>query len=200
MKQRETGNRSLREELVELETMSPHLREKYKQEVKAMIERKLTAWQRALHIFFALLGVVFMVTFGRPALLSGEELPWTARIVFGLGTVAGLILTIVCVVILRRGRFHIVRDSNIHAFLPYSIVLVAMVIVLPWAQRTDDQLAGIQVVLGMLVFFVMAVMFMIVNRVNQAEWKLREQLLRIELELAELAEKLGREDEGSRQE
>lgn len=200
MKDRTMKKRSLRDGLMELETMSPHLRDKYKQEVKAMIERKLTPAQRAMWTFSVFLGFVFLVVFGWAVLISAGKIPLIGTVIFTLGAIGGLIEMVVSVVLLKRGSFHAVRDSNISTFVPFAVVLVAMIALLIWGQSTDDQLTAIQMVLFALVFLVLAVMFMIGNRVNQAEWKLREQLLRIELELAELAEKLGKEDEGSRRE
>ena len=56
--------------------------------------------------------------------------------------------------------------------------------------KLADPIKGVQMVVNGLVFLMMAAVFMIFSRINQAELNTREKLLEIELRLAEIAEKI----------
>jgi hypothetical protein len=188
---------TFREQLLSEEKVSPELRERYREEVKNMLERKLTKREKIGWTFGIVLCCFFFVFFGYWALFAPPEFPLAGRIVFGLGPVFALAYIAFAVSVLRRGKLHRIRTEDWSAKLGYGFVLLLMVIALVWGGQMEDQVAGISMVLSTLVFFILfGVLPMILNRVNRAEWKLREDLLRIELELAELREKLGerRED------
>jgi hypothetical protein len=187
---------TFREELLNEEKVSPQLRERYRKEVQNMLERKLTRRERIGWTFGIVLCCFFVVLFGGMALFAPRGFPLAGRIGFGLGPLFALVYIAFSVSVLRRGKLHRIRTEHWGTRITYVFVLLMMTFALVWGGMMEDQVLGISVVLFTLVFFItFGVMPMIINRVNQAEWKLREQLLRIELELEEMRETLAKEKE-----
>lgn len=184
---------SFREDLLSAEKISPELRERYRQEVRNMLERKMTRREKIAWILIMFLCCDLAVIFGWAALFAAESA--TMRVWFGLGVVFPLVFIAFGVTMLRRGKLHRVRDEETSTRISFAFVLIMMTFALVWGGMIKDRVVGISLVLGTLVFYItFGVMPMILNRVNRAEWKLREDLLRIELELAELGEKLARKE------
>jgi len=183
---------TFREQLLSEEKVSPELRERYREEVRNMLERKLTKREKIAWTFGIVLGCFFFVFFGYHALFAPPGFPLIGRIVFGLGPVFALAYIVFSVSVLRRGKLHRIRTEEWSTRIIYIFVVLMMAIALVWSGRMEDQVGGISMVLNMLVFLILfGILPMIINRVNKAEWKLREDLLRIELDLAELREKMG---------
>ena len=67
------NDRTLRDELLSLETFSPDLKQKYEKELKNMMEQRLSPWLRMWWGWWALLGFAFMVGFGAVALFAGPD-------------------------------------------------------------------------------------------------------------------------------
>jgi len=184
---------TFREELLNAEKASPELRERYQKEVRNMLERKLTRRERIAWILMTFLCCDLVVIFGWAALFAAET-PMM-RIWFGAGVAFAVVFIAFSAAMLKRGKLHRVRDEEASTRIGYAFVLIMMACALVWGGMMEDRVVGISLVLGTFVFFVtFGVMPMILNRVNRAEWKLREDLLRIELELAELGEKLARKE------
>jgi hypothetical protein len=192
------NRKTFREQLLSEEKVSPELRERYRKEVRNMLERKLTKREKIGWTFAIVLCCFFFVFFGYLALFSPPGFPLVGRIVFGLGPVFAVAYIALAVTVLRRGKLHRIRTEDWSAKFGYGFVLLLMVIALVWGGQMEDRVSGISMILSTLVFLILfGVLPMIINRVNRAEWKLREDLLRIELELAELREKVGKGREES---
>lgn len=183
------GSRGFQDRLLAAEQLNPEYQEKYNKEVRAMLEKKLTPVQRWGYVFSAILGVVFLTVFGIAAIVA-RELPILARLVFGLGAVFGLAWAAFAGSIAKRGTLNLRAHPTAMTGMAWGFVIILMTLLLLLGTRQPDSTRSVFVVVSGLVFLVMAAVFMIFNRIDQAELKTREKLLEIEYRVAEIAEAL----------
>jgi len=184
-----SGSDGFQDRLLAAEQLNPEYQEKYNKEVRAMLEKKLTPVQRWGYVFSAILGVVFLTVFGTAAIVA-RELPILARIAFGLGAVFGLASAAFAGSIAKKGTLNLREHPTAMTGMVWGFVIIMMTLFLLLGARQPDSTRSVFVVVSGLVFFVMAGVFMIFNRVDQAELKTREKLLEIEYRVAEIAESL----------
>jgi hypothetical protein len=182
---------TLRDELLRLETFSPDLRQKYEKELKHMIEKRLSSWDRVWWGWWALFGFAFMVGFGAMALIPGTALPWTARVGFGLGSLFGLMWMVSCLLILNRGTFHLRKDSFVLGGITWTFLVIMTVCSLMLGGQMPDTSKGILMIVSNLTFLVMFGLILTWGRIAESELRFRENFLRLELQLTELAENPG---------
>ena len=178
----------LRDELMSLETFSPNLRRKYENELKDLLEKRLTPWQRVWWSWWALLGFAFTVGFGAVALLVGPGLPWPARAGFGLGSLFGLMWMVLCLLILKRGMFHLRKDSFVFGGITWAFLVIMTTGSLVLGSQMPDTSKGILMIVSALAFLVMFAPVLTWGRITESELRLRESFLRLELQLSVLSE------------
>ena len=181
--------REFRERLLEAERPDPRRKEKYRKELEAMLEMRLTGVRKWAWIGAAVMGRFFVVLFGTVAVLSWGKLPILASLSFVLGAVFGLAWAVFALRILRKGVLHLEKDETFAAGLGWGFTVITMTLFMLVGGQLPDRTTGIQMVLSGLVFLVMAAVFLILARVNRAELNVKEKLLEIEHRLAELAER-----------
>ena len=186
-------NPSYRDKLLNAEQYSPNLRDKYEKEVNAMLEKKVTGFQKGLIIFFFCLGIVFIGVFGWAYFVSkGEMLP-LARIIFIIGAVFGLLMTLFMGYILKRGSWHEKIHSNAMMGLIWGFMIITSTFLLLLGSYIDPA-KHTHVLVSLLVFWSMAIVMFIQHWIKQSEYKTYEKLLEIELRLAELDEKIRKKE------
>lgn len=183
--------KEFRDRLLEMEQITPALKDKYQKETQAMFEKKLTVFGKFAWIGSGILGIVFVVLFGTVAIWAPKEFPVLGRMVFILGAVFGLAWAGLCASILKRGSFDRMSHSKAAAGMGWGITIIVMTWAMLFAGKHPDSLSGIRAICVGLAFLVMAAVFMITSRIQQSELRTREKLLEIELRMAELAETLG---------
>jgi MFS family permease len=181
---------SFRERILATEPVDPVLRQKYEQEIQAMLEKKLTTSQRVLWILTGLLSIGFVAVFGTAALMAPREFPLLARVGFGVGALFGLAWAVLSYQTVRNGKMHIRKDPKTMAGATWSFMVIMMTIFMLLSSRAGDHVWGVQMIVNGLVFFIIAAVFMINTVVEDAQLKTQEKLLEIEYRLAELAEQL----------
>lgn len=186
----------LSERLLKLERVSPELEARYKRELQNMIERKLKPYERVAWSLSALMGVGFFVGFGGVFLYImrlGESLPLLAKASFALGSLFGLIWAILAVRMAKKGSFHRRKDTNLFAGMTWGFIVLMMTSALLVGSQMQDTAKGNQMILSGLVFLVMfGVTTLLQREITQSELRTREQLLRMETTLTELAEQIAR--------
>jgi len=182
-------------QLLKLEPVSPELEARYKQEIKNMIERKLKPYERVAWSLSALMGVGFFVGFGSVffyTLRLDDVFPLVGKMSFVMGSLFGLVWAVLAGRTALRGRFHGRKDTNLFTGLVWGFVVLLMTGSLLVGVQMPDTGKGNQMILTGLVFFVMfGVTTLLQREITQAELRTREQLLRMETTLAELAERMG---------
>jgi len=117
------------------------------------------------------------------------ELPVVARVGLGIGTLFGLASTVMLTRILRRGALNLKIDNRRIAAAVWVFTVLLMTCFLMLGMSIEDRVMGVLMIVYGLTFLICAGVFLVVYRVEQAEFSLREKLLELELRLAELGER-----------
>jgi hypothetical protein len=190
------SEKTFRDRLLDMEETNNGYKEKYKKEVKAMLEKKLTGWTRLAHIGGLIMGLGFAGLFGTLAVIVPREFPLWGRFIWALGAVFGLIIVVCEGWTLKKGTVNLKKDEMGSAGLAWCFVVIVGTIVLVFSQSLPNPLTGIRMLVSLLFFLVMAALFMTRAFVRCSELNIREKLLEIEYRVAELAEKVeGKSDE-----
>ena len=156
-----------------------------------MTERSLKPLEKVLYGFATGMCICFFVGFAVAAVLSWGRLPHLSTLGFALGSVFGLAFAVVTTQVLRRGRFNMKKDTGKITGIVWMFLIAMMTIFLVQGQQMPDTAKGTQMILVGLVFFVtFGVVGMLQYNIQQAELRLRESLLKVEMQIAELSERL----------
>ena len=186
------NDQSIRDRLLDLEKRTPELEEQFKKEVNKMFEKKLTLSGRIMWIFTTLMGVAFAIGFSYVALISAQELPWLMRVGFAMGAVFGAAWAVLGIWTLKKGSFNWLKHDNAVHGLSFGFVLLLLIILLLLGNQIGDRTVAIQMALNGAIFFLIFGIPALFNiRINRTEASLREQMLKLELKMTEIAEKLG---------
>jgi len=180
----------LREQLVDLETFSPDLKAKYQKEMNQMLEERLGAGARVGWVLAVAMGVTFFAVFSIAAVKAPAEFPVLGRIMFAAGAVFGAAWAVVAFTIAKRGSMHRKAHLEVVLGMTFGFMVIMMTLALMQGMAMEDGVRGLKMILYGLVFFVMfGVPSLMTMHLNRAELRLREHMLRLELRIAELAEK-----------
>ena len=181
-------NDTLRNRLLEQQPINEEAEKRFRMEVCRMTEKKLTFIGRASWVFVGLLGLFFVALFGYKSWSMPTEFPLLVRLVFVGGAVFGAAWVWIAVHILKKGSLNLKTDENTVHALTWLIMVFMMTAFLFIGGQMENRVLGISIVLYGLVFFVVFAIPAFINlRVNRLELGIREQLLRMEITLAENA-------------
>ena len=182
---------NFRKRLLESEHFNMELREKYNREVHMLLEKKLTAPRK--WFMMAMIAVMLgQAAFFLYAVIAFSALPFLARVGFGVGILFALSFAVLLFSIVRRGSINIKSDSNWYAGIIWVFLVIMETLFMLIGGSMHDTARGISMVLNGLVFLVGGVVFILQNTITQANLKLQEKLLEIELRLAEIKEMMER--------
>jgi hypothetical protein len=183
----DSKHKDFRNRLLQAEQPDPAYMAKYEEEIKSMIEKKLTTSLKWAWAGSVALGLVFTVLFGGVAIMS-SALSMLARVGFAAGAVFGLLWAGMAISILRKGVINLKSHGTAVAGGIWGVTIIIVTLALLMSGQVADPIKGVKMIVGVLVFMVMAATFMILNHVDQAELKTREKLLEIEYRLAEMSD------------
>ena len=178
------------EQLVDAQPIDSVHQQKYKKEITAMYEKKLTGLNKVTWIFSTMMGLFFVGVFSWAFAISADELPLLARLGFAAGALFGLGIAAYSVKILLRGKYNLKTDAKGMLGMMWVFIVIMVTLFMMLAPELPDPNSGIFMLLNALIFLVMAATFMTTGRTDQAELKTREKLLEMECRLAEISEKL----------
>ncbi len=179
----------LRDRLVDHQQRDEASEERFRMEIRRMTETKLTTAKRLAWGLSGLLGLAFVVLFSYVAWTAPPDLPLAGRLTFVAGAVFGAAWAGVCGRILRKGSFSLRTDENTAHGVTWGFMVLMMTAFLLAGGQMEDRMRGISLVLYGLVFFVVFAIPALMNlRVNRLELSLREQMLRMQIALAEAVE------------
>jgi hypothetical protein len=182
---------SFRERLLDAESVTPALRERYEREVHMLLEKKLTApwkWGIIALTICALAQAAFFVY----ATLIFKGLPVLAKIGFGVGVLFSLAFAVLFVNVLMRGSYNIRTHANAMTGITWVFLVIMITLFMLLAGSVSDPAKGLSMVLNGLVFLIFGVVFLLSNTIQQTHLRTQEKLLEIELRIAELAEGLAK--------
>jgi hypothetical protein len=179
---------AFRDQLLAVEPISPDFREKLEKELRTMFIRQLSLPGR---IFFGVIAIFCLAIAGLCGYLAvmQTELPTVARVGLGIGTLFGLTGAVLLARVLRRGALNLKIDNRRIAAMVWVFTVLMMTCFLMLGMSMENRVNGVLMIAYGLTFLVCAGVFLVVYRVEQAEFSLREKLLELELRLAELSEK-----------
>ena len=182
---------SFKQQLLDSEPVNPVLRDRYQKEIEAMFEQKLRFFMMAVQIFGLILGVFFVIIFSYATIISPPELPWLVRSMFILGVIAGIACIAFSVINLKKGSINQKTYPTMMTGMIWIVVVFMVTASMLLSSQFSEPVRGVQMVLNNLVFLVMGAVFMLQINIKQSGLK-TQILLRIEHQLAELNEKLGK--------
>lgn len=183
------------EHLIEQETFSTELENRYRKELEAMLERDLRPVERISYPIAAVMGFSFLIIFSVVAWKSWGDLPVLATVGFLVGAMFGLAFCVHAIRILLNGHFNVKKDMGLFTGLVWAFMIIMMTLFLVMGQQMENTEKGTQMILVGLVFFVtFGVVGMLQYNIQQAELRTREAILRLEQHVAMLAERLAPRD------
>ena len=184
------NSHELREQLLELESYSPDLQARYRKEMKDFLEKPLGRGGRIGWIFAMLMGLSFFVIFGIVAIKTPREFPLIGRIGFIAGAVFGAVWAVVAFIIAKRGSMNRKTHVNLVLGMTFGFMVIMMTLFMMQGMAMENGVKGLKMVLGGLVFFVMfGIPSLMLMYLNAVELGIREHMLKLGLQIAELAEK-----------
>jgi hypothetical protein len=178
---------TLRDRLCELEPPDPLLRERYAKELQTMLEKKLSLPMKVFLGLVTVASVVLAVFLGTLALIHGE-LPALARAGLAGGAVFALAWAVLAARTLRRGTLQLRTQPAAIAALSWTFAVLLETCFLLLAPAFPDHFQALLALFCGLVLLIGAGVTMVCTRVQQAELRMQESLLRLEYRLAEITE------------
>ncbi len=178
---------SLRDRLCALEPQNPLLRERYTQEIQAMLEKKLTLRTKLFLWIVAAASVVIAAYLGTLALIH-EELPPLARVGLAGGALFSAAWVGLCGRALRRGTWELRFQPAAMAGLSWGFAVLLETCFLVLAPEFPDHFQATVALFSGLVLLIGSGVMLVGVQVQQAALRTQEALLRLEYRIAELAE------------
>ena len=182
----------LRARLLEAEPVNPDRRRRLEQEITGMFEHRLSRGGR-LYWTISLVAAAAFAALGA-AVLARSETDGFLKIVWWVYTLANAGFVALAAAILRAGRLDVRRFLG-WAKLSPALTLVVVSILFARAANDPSTEALLWVLFGIICLLV-ALAVTVYNRVVSAELAQREQMLRLELRVLELTERLGTDGAG----
>ena len=153
-----------------------------------MLVRELTTTRRVVYGIVAIVALISATICGFLA-LTEPNLPTLPRVGLATGTLFGLAWAAVAARICWRGALDLRLDARRIATMVWVFTVLMMVFFLMVGMSAEDRLQGLMMIANGLAFLVGAAVYWLSYRIEQGELNTREQLLQLELRLAELCEK-----------
>ena len=187
------NNHSIRDRLLDLEKRTPEQEERFNREIKKMFEKKLTPSEKKQWIIEFLFLAFFIVLFSYKAIFS-QDLSLIARLGYIEGTVFSVAFVALGIWTLKKGSVNKFKQGRIIYFLAYAFVLLLLINMLVLGSQQADKVKGVQLMLyGITFFLCVGISTTVMMSINRAEASIREHLLKIELKMAKLSEKIEHE-------
>jgi hypothetical protein len=177
--------------LIQCESPTPVLYEKYRKEITVMLEKELSPLGRVAWIFWAVFGLAQAIVFGFIAVISYGNLPLYGTVGFGAGVVFGLAFGSFSGWTAWTGRINLRTHGPAIANMGWGFVILMTTLALVFP---TDSAVRVHMIVSLLPFLVMAAVFMLTSRTEQAELRTKEKLLEIEYRIAELGEHLNQRE------
>ncbi len=163
----------------------------FEKELAGMHKKVLSPVQRISFALSGLMCIGFFVLFGYVGLIKSIGLPWLARGGFLAGSLFGLAFAVASLWIVIKGYYNRKRFPNLYTGLTWGIVVIQSTISMMLAgNMAEHPYHGTIMLLSSLVFLVMGVAFLLKNVVEQSTLKVQEDILRMQIQLSEMNERL----------
>lgn len=188
-------NQSLKNQLIAQETQTLSLKEKYQKEIQLMIEKPLPNWKRTAFVLSGFLGIFFFFFFGYVFFTIPDGFPMIASSMFVVGSIFGILWAMASFYIVKKGTMNIKKDGGVLMGIIWVMLVFMMTGYLIIGMQIEDAANGSRMILFGLVFLIMGVVFMIQHLIERSEINFKESILNLELQIAELNERLQKKDD-----
>jgi hypothetical protein len=183
----------LRNRLFEVEPLRAERNQKLKQEIRAMLEPKMSRWEKMYWGFSAVGSLVFAIS-ALPMVFLAPVSP-TMRMTWGIlgvlnAAVAAFLIWRIWKGSMNLGQQFAAGKASVGIAMLITVLLLINAIAYPTLENLAWGMVGIT---GL----VLAASIAVHNQVLASELNSREQTLKLEYRLAELAEKLAQAGQGS---
>jgi hypothetical protein len=183
------NEKSIREGLLEMEKRTPEFEEKFRKEIKRMMEKTLTRTQKIGYCFAIFLGLAMAILFSYAAVTAPPEFSVLGRMIFVSGVLFALAWIGLGIWTLKRKSFNWLRQENVTQGLTFGFILFLLIVLMMLGSQLEDKVIGMQMMLqGAIFFMVFGIPALFNLRINRTETALREHLLKLELKVAELTD------------
>ena len=178
------AQQKFRERLLSVEKAPPT--EKYQKEMAELHERRLSPPQRAIMVLVTMSTLAAAVFMGWLAAVPPNDWPLLPRLGLSFWAACSLVASLFAAGVARRGFVkRRLGPDRIVAFIFKSLVVFAITLLALMGQVPD---VGMRVIMGSVALSSIGLgsVFLITSRLEQMEFRTREKLLEIELELHRL--------------
>jgi len=169
-----------REKVFELETVTPELKESFRKEIRNIVEKPLKPWERILAVLLIPIGIGIAIFGGRLWFLAGPEYSRLIRSEIGIASVIGALLAIWSILVVKKRRH--LRNNLLVPAIAFGMFVAMIALSVAMTGNVDIDLLAATMVVGFACVW---------DRVKIAELRIRENILRQELRLAEFIERFG---------
>lgn len=179
------NERSLREEMLELQRADPRLQAEYNRRIREMMENELKPWQKVFAAAAAAGGVAMFLGLGYLNLLT-PPMSLPARVGTTVTMAFALAWTYLALSTLLKGRVTRIH-GNVQAGLVWAFVLFLFIGTFIQAGASSDKQFGTWAMLHTLGWLVIGAVFVVVNQIRQSALNIQEEILRLQLRLEQMA-------------
>ncbi len=192
---------NLREQLLTLETETPSLKEKYQKEIKAMLEKELTQSMKIelyAEILIGFLTIIGGLIAGAAIIAIGHSSFFLLCFLILL-TLLGLACMIHGALTLYLGKVYIKIDRQVEITVLWTLGgLIVFLFILAGACNPNPAEGALKILFIYPTLFIL-VMATLHRMIEKTGLELKEHILRLELHIAELDEKIQSKPDGEKQ-
>lgn len=178
-------NHTFRDRLLEVEPVTPALKERYEKEVQTMFNKPLTGVRRWSWLVSAVLSGSLAVVFAAAALFAPDEFPTYARISFVGGVIFSVAWAVLALRTFQRGSINLKTDAAMYYGMAWAFPLFLLTLFMVYA---PNDLVGLRMITCGIAFLIMGAVFLLRGVMERSELQTREKLLEIEYRLADIEE------------
>jgi hypothetical protein len=182
---------SFRDRLCEMEPQNAQLRAKYEENLRNIMEQRLTPMMKAFIVCVGVGSIVIAIFLGALAWVH-DELPPLARLGLATGSAFGVAWALLVGWTLKKGTWFGKIQPTIIAGLSWTLAVLMETCFLVLAPQFRDQYLGTVVIFSGLVILIGAGVGLLATRIQQTELTMRESFLRMEYRLAHLTDELSK--------
>lgn len=180
------ANYEFRDRLLELEPVTPALKDRYDQQIQAMFNKPLTGVRRWSWLISGVLSSVTALVFAAAALFTpAAECPAYVRVGLVVGVLFAGAWAVLGLRVFKHGSINLKTDTAMYYGLAWVFPVFLITMFMMFA---PNDLVGLRMITGGMVFLIMGAVFLLRGVVERSELQTCEKLLEIEYHLAEIEE------------
>jgi len=179
------NRQQLRKEMFDLETVNPELKEQFQKQIQSIVDKTLKPWERILALILMPVAAGLSLFCGRLWLLAAPVYSSLVRAEAGIVSLIGALLVAWAILVVKKNR-HLTNGLVIPT-VAFGFFVAMIVVSIAMTGSVELDLIAATMLVGFVCIW---------ERIKIAELRIRENLLRQELRLAQFTENMGRVDAG----